>query len=71
MKINLVPGAILYKSRGRPLNPDQKENLWNQIDEWLEQGVIEPSVSPWVSPLMPVKKKDLKKDLRTRWVTDL
>ena len=27
MKIYLVPGAIPYKSRVRPLNPDQKENL--------------------------------------------
>ena len=49
MKIDLVPGAIPYKSRVRPLNPDQKENLRDQIDEWLEQGVIEPSISPWVS----------------------
>ena len=51
----------------RPLNPDQKENLRDQIDEWLEQGVIEPSVSPWVSPLVPMKKKDGQ----MRWVTDL
>ena len=51
----------------RPLNPDHKDNLWTQIDEWLEQGVIEPSVSPLVSPLVPVKKKDG----RMRWVTDL
>ena len=49
------------------LNPDQKENLRDQIDEWLEQGVIEPSISPWVSPLVQVKKKDG----RTRWVADL
>ena len=67
MKIDLVPGAIPYKSRVRLLNPDQKDNLWTQIDEWLEQGVIESSVSPWASPLVPVKKKDK----RTRWVTDL
>ena len=67
MKIDLVPGEILYKSRVRPLNPDQKENLRDQIDEWLEQGVIEPSVSPWAWPLVPVKKKDRQ----TRWVTDL
>ena len=67
MKIDLEPGAIPYKSRVRPLNPDQKENLWNQIDKWLEQGVIKPSVSPWVSPLVHVKKTDG----RTRWVTDL
>ena len=33
MKIHLVPGAIPYKSRVRLLNPDQKENLLDQIDE--------------------------------------
>ena len=27
MKIDLVPGAVPYKSRVRPLNPDQKGNL--------------------------------------------
>ena len=67
MKIDLVPGAIPCKSRVRPLNPDQKYNLRTQIDEWLEQGVIEPSMSPWASPLVPVKKKDGW----TRWATDL
>ena len=46
MKIDLVLGAIPCKSRVRPLNPDQKENLRDQIDGWLEQGVIEPSVIP-------------------------
>ena len=58
MKIDLVPGPVPYKSRVRPLNPDQKENLRNQIDEWLEQGVIEPSLSPWALVLVPVKKKE-------------
>ena len=51
----------------RSLNPDQKDNLKNQIDKLLEQGVIQPSTSPWTSPLVPVKKKDG----RTRWVMDL
>ena len=67
MKIYSVPGGIPYKSRVRLLNPDQKENLQDQIDEWLEQGVREPSVSPGAPPLVPVKKKDRK----TIWVTDL
>ena len=58
MKIYLVPGAIPCKSRVRPLNPDQKDNLRNQINEWFEQGVIEPSVSSWSSLLVLVKKKD-------------
>ena len=67
MKIDLILGAVPYKFRVRPLNPDQKDNLQKQIDEGLEQGVIEPLVSPWASPLLPVKKKDW----RTRCITDL
>ena len=35
MKIDLVPGAIPYKSLVRLLNPDQKESLQDQIDVWL------------------------------------
>ena len=38
MKIDLVPGAILYRSQVRPLNPDQKENLLNQIEELWNKG---------------------------------
>ena len=53
-KIDLVPGEIPYKSGERLLNPDQKDNLHDQIYEWLEQGVIEPLVSPWASPLVIV-----------------
>lgn len=37
-----------------------------QIDEWLREGVICPSKSPWSSPLTPVKRKDG----RTRWCVD-
>ena len=55
------------RSGVRPLNPDQRSDLKNQIDDWIHEGVIEPSNSPWESPLVPVKKKDG----RTRWVTDL
>ena len=47
IKIDLVPGAIPCKLQVRPLNLDRKDNLRDQIDEWLEQGVIEPLVSPW------------------------
>jgi len=49
------------------LNPDQCANLKEQLDEWIQQGIIEPANSPWASPLVPVKKKDR----RMRWVTDL
>ena len=46
---------------------DQKENLQDQIDEWQEQGVIEPSISPWALPLILVKKKD-EHTLRILWI---
>ena len=49
------------------MNPDQKDNLSDRINEWLEQGGVEPSVSPWALPLIHVKKKDRQ----TRSVTDL
>ena len=59
MKIDLVLGVIPNKSRVRPLNPGQKDNLLTQINKWLEQGA-----SPWASLLVLVKKRDG----RTRWV---
>ena len=43
------------------------EQMKDQLDEWIQQGIIEPANSPWASPLVQVKKKDG----RTRWVTDL
>ena len=33
MKMDLVPGTILCKSQVRQLNPDQTENLQDQIEE--------------------------------------
>ena len=60
MKIELEPGAVPKRSGIIPLNPDQRSDLKTQIDE----GVIEPSNSPWATPFVPVKKKGG----RTRWV---
>ena len=65
--IELQPGAVPKRSKVRPLNPDQSASLKEHLDEWIQQGIIEPANSPWAPPLVPVKKKDG----RTRWVTDL
>ena len=67
LRIELQPGAVPKRSKVRPLNPDQHANLKEQLDEWIQQGIIEPANSLWASPLVPVKKKDGRK----RWVTDL
>jgi len=58
LRIKLQPGAVPKRSKVRPLNPDQHASLKEQLDEWIQQGIIEPANSPWASPLVPVKKKD-------------
>ena len=65
-KINLEPGTRPIKSRDRSLKPDQLESLRKQLKDWSADSVIGPSDSPWVSPLVPV----LKKDGSTRWAVD-
>ena len=57
MKIDLVPGRFPVNPELRPLNPDQKDNLQKQINEWLEQGVSKPSVSSWALPHVPVGRR--------------
>ena len=56
LKLNLEPGTVPKRSKVRLLNPDQKRNLKDQIDEWIEKGAIGPANSPWASPCVPVKK---------------
>mgnify|MGYP001800389696 CR=1 FL=1 len=64
--IKLKPGTVPIKQKLRPMHPQQQADLKIQLDEWLKEGVIRPSKSPWASPLVPVKKKDG----RTRWCVD-
>ena len=65
-EIELTPDARPVKQRCRPLNPDQQKSLRKQLDEWIENDVIEPSKSPWSSPLVPAWKKGGK----IRWAVD-
>ena len=65
-KIELIPNARPVNQRMRPIPPNLKENLRAQLDLWLKNEVIEPSSSPWSSPLVPVTKKSGE----TRWVLD-
>jgi len=65
-KIELIPNARPVNQRMRPVPPNLKEDLRAQLDSWLKNEVIEPSSSPWSSPLVPVTKKTGE----TRWVLD-
>lgn len=47
-----------FKQRQFPFSPALQAQLHKEIDTMLAQGVIEPSTSPWSSPIIMVKKKD-------------
>ena len=65
--ITLVPGATPVHAKCRPLNPFQEKDLERQLKEWTQGDIIEPSVSPWASALVPCKKKGTDK---LRWAVD-
>jgi hypothetical protein len=46
------------KLPARRMGIPQRKIIDEEIDKMLEQGVIEPSESPWASPVVLVKKKD-------------
>lgn len=56
-KIKLLDPTPI-KQRYRPRNPAIQEIINQHVNEMLEQGVIEPSSSPWSSPIVLAKKKD-------------
>ncbi|HKR06791.1 MAG TPA: reverse transcriptase domain-containing protein, partial [Bacteroidia bacterium] len=50
--------SLPIKSKPRPIAPQFKEKVTQMIEQFLRQGVIEPSNSPWCSPITLVGKKD-------------
>lgn len=56
--IELLPGTKPVKQRYYPVCPYKQKIINDALDEMLELGVVEPSKSPWSSPVCLVKKKD-------------
>lgn len=50
--------AVPVKQRYYPVSPKIQGEINAQVDEMLRDGVIEPSKSPWSSPVILVPKKD-------------
>ena len=40
------------------LCPAWRQKVWEELKKLLEDGITEPSRSPWSSPIVPVKKPD-------------
>ena len=50
------------RQRSRRLPPHQREHVTDLINEMLENHIIQPSSSPWASPIVLVKKKTAIQD---------
>lgn len=46
------------KQRYRPRNPAMQDIINQELDKMLKDNIIEPSDSPWSSPIVLIKKKD-------------
>ena len=42
----------------RRVSPSQRQEIKELLDDMLDKNVIQPSASPWASPIVLVKKKD-------------
>src|SRR3954463_3533447 len=56
--IELIPGTGPIVQRPYSMNPYELVELKKQLDSMLEIGLIQPSASPWRSPVLFVDKKD-------------
>jgi hypothetical protein len=56
--INLIPGAAPVSKTPYRMSTLEMKELQMQLEELLKKGYICPSVSPWGSPVLFVKKKD-------------
>ena len=50
--------AMPVKQRPYRTTPENKQEIDRQVDDMLQKGIIQESVSPWSSPVVLVKKKN-------------
>lgn len=55
--IRIQPGTVPIKQRYYPCNPRKQQIIDQEVDKMLAEDIIEPSHSPWSSPVVLVQKK--------------
>lgn len=57
-QINVIPGSKPYNSPPYRYSPAKRLIIEQNLEEMKAQGIIEPSKSPWASPVVLAPKKD-------------
>ena len=57
-EIEVVPGTGPISKAPHRMAPAELKELKSQLQDLLDKGFVRPSVSPWGSPVLFVKKKD-------------
>ena len=59
-QIRTVPNAFPVRTKQWRMPETSRTEIRKQCDDMLNMGVVEPSASPWLSPVVLVRKKDGK-----------
>ena len=65
--ITLEVGHNPPNSRPYRYSPQQKDEIERQVVEMIKAGIVKPSMSPYASPVLLVKKKTVAGD--SAWIT--
>jgi hypothetical protein len=57
-QIDLVSGASLLNRATYRTNPEETEEIQQQVEELIKKGYVQESLSPCVVPVLLVPKKD-------------
>ena len=58
LSIEIVPGTAPMSRAPYRMAPTGLKELKVQLQELLDKGFLQPSVSPWGAPVLFVKKKE-------------